>query len=181
MDWVGSGSHKRYVHHMVNSPVGRLTLVASEEGLAAILWEHARAGRGRLPGEAESGHPVLIDTERQLEDYFAGRRQAFAVTLDLVGTPFQREVWHALLTVPFGETRLYGQIAEQIGRPEAVRAVGAASGRNPVSIIVPCHRVIGATGKLTGFAGGLEVKAHLLALEATAAGDSLVRTGITAS
>ena len=116
--------------------------------------------RGRGPG-----HPVLVETERQLEEYFAGRRKAFALTLDVAGTPFQRKVWNALLTIPFGETRSYGEIARQIGSPDAVRAVGAANGRNPVSIVAPCHRVIGATGKLTGFAGGLEVKARLLALE----------------
>src|SRR4029077_10281358 len=116
--------------------------------------------------EAEDNtHPVLIETERQLEEYFAGRRKEFAVTLDLAGTAFQRKVWNALLTIPFGETRSYGQIARQIGNPDAVRAVGAANGRNPVSIIAPCHRVIGSTRKLTGIARGIDAKAHLLALE----------------
>jgi methylated-DNA-[protein]-cysteine S-methyltransferase len=116
--------------------------------------------------EAEDrGHPVLIEAERQLREYFAGRRTAFALKLDLVGTPFQRKVWNALLTIPFGETRSYGEIAKQIGSPVAVRAVGAANGRNPVAIVAPCHRVIGSTGKLTGFAGGLGAKACLLALE----------------
>ena len=163
---VSSDSRKHYVHTKVSSPVGRLTLVASDAGLAGILWENDRQGRVRLPIETrESGHPVLVDTARQLDEYFAGQRQAFAVPLDPVGTAFQRQVWDALLTIPYGETRSYGQIARQIGLPNAVRAVGAANGRNPVSIIVPCHRVVGATGKLTGFAGGLEAKAHLLALE----------------
>ena len=157
---------KRYVSTRVNSPVGKLTLVASDEGLAAILWENDRPGRVRLNIQAEDKrHTVLIETERQLTEYFAARRKAFALTLDVSGTPFQRSVWNALLTIPFGETRSYGQIAKQIGRPTAVRAVGAANGRNPVSIVAPCHRVIGATGKLTGFAGGLETKAQLLALE----------------
>jgi methylated-DNA-[protein]-cysteine S-methyltransferase len=157
---------KRHVHKTVDSPVGRLTLVASNEGLAAILWEHDRPRRVRLEvGAEDHGHPVLIETERQLGEYFAGQRQAFAVQLDLAGTTFQRKVWNALLTIPFGETRSYGQIARQIGSPTAVRAVGAANGRNPVSIVAPCHRVIGSTGKLTGFAGGLDVKARLLALE----------------
>jgi methylated-DNA-[protein]-cysteine S-methyltransferase len=120
----------------------------------------------RLNVEAEDvRHPVLIETERQLREYFAGQRQEFALKLDLAGTAFQRKVWNALLTIPFGETRSYGQIARQIGNPNAVRAVGAANGRNPVSIIAPCHRVIGSTGKLTGFAGGIDSKAHLLALE----------------
>jgi methylated-DNA-[protein]-cysteine S-methyltransferase len=160
------GIQKRHVYKMMNSPVGRLKLVATDDGLAAILWETDRPYRVRLNIEAEDNdHPVLIETERQLEEYFDGRRKEFAVKLDLVGTAFQRHVWNALLTIPFGETRSYGQIARQIGRPRAVRAVGAANGRNPVSIIAPCHRVIGSTGKLTGFAGGLDVKAHLLALE----------------
>jgi methylated-DNA-[protein]-cysteine S-methyltransferase len=157
---------KRYVYKMMDSPVGRLTLVATDEGLAAILWEDDRPSRVRVSVEAEDNeHPVLGETERQLTEYFAGRRKAFSVKLDVAGTAFQRKVWDALLTIPFGETRSYGQIARQIGSPRAVRAVGAANGRNPVSIIAPCHRVIGATGKLTGFAGGLDTKARLLALE----------------
>jgi len=120
----------------------------------------------RLNIEAEdTRHPVLIETERQLKEYFAGQRKEFALSLDLAGTAFQRKVWNALLTIPFGETRSYGQIARQIGSPGAVRAVGAANGRNPVSIIAPCHRVIGSTGQLTGFGGGLDAKARLLALE----------------
>jgi methylated-DNA-[protein]-cysteine S-methyltransferase len=160
------GTQKRYVCKTVDSPIGRLKLVATDEGLAGILWEKDRPGRVRLDIEAEDNrHPVLTETERQLEEYFAGERKAFAVRLDLVGTAFQRKVWSALLTIPFGETRSYGQIARQIGNPDAVRAVGAANGRNPVSIIAPCHRVVGCTGKLTGFAGGLDAKAHLLALE----------------
>ena len=120
---------KRYVCKMVDSPVGRLKLVATDQGLAGILWEKDRPRRVRLNVEAEDNrHPVLIETERQLEEYFAGRRKAFAVKLDLDGTAFQRQVWNALMTIPFGETRSYGQIAKQIGNPSAVRAVGAASG-----------------------------------------------------
>jgi methylated-DNA-[protein]-cysteine S-methyltransferase len=160
------GTQKRHVHKMVDSPVGRLQLVATDEGLAGILWEKDRPNRVRLMIEAEDHrHPVLIETERQLGEYFAGQRKEFALPLDLAGTAFQRKVWNALLTIPFGETRSYAQIARQIGNPGAVRAVGAANGRNPVSIVAPCHRVIGSTGKLTGFAGGLDAKAHLLALE----------------
>jgi len=163
---VNRGTHKRYVYKIVDSPVGRLTLVATDEGIAAILWENDRPNRVRLNIEAEDDrHPLLVEAGRQLEEYFAGRRKAFTLTLDVAGTPFQRQVWRALLAIPFGETRSYGQIAAQIGRPRAVRAVGAASGRNPVSIVAPCHRIVGATGKLTGFAGGLDVKARLLALE----------------
>ena len=157
---------KTYVAKTIRSPVGALTLIASNDGLAAILWENDRAGRVRLDVAAEDPkHPVLRETERQLADYFAGRRKAFDLTLDFAGTEFQKKVWRALLTIPFGETRSYAQIARQIGRPKAVRAVGAANGRNPISIVTPCHRVIGSGGALTGFAGGLDVKAQLLRLE----------------
>jgi methylated-DNA-[protein]-cysteine S-methyltransferase len=161
-----STEQKRHVCMTVDSPVGRLTLVATDEGLAGILWEKGRPGRVRLNIEAEDpSHPVLVETERQLKEYFAGQRKDFALKLDVAGTAFQRKVWNALLTIPFGETRSYGEIARQIGNPGAMRAVGAANGRNPVSIVAPCHRVIGSTGKLTGFGGGLDVKAQLLALE----------------
>ena len=157
---------KRYVHMFMSSPVGRLTLVATDAGLAAILWEHERPGRVRLPLGTEDGdHPVLIAAKGQLAEYFAGRRSTFSVPLDVAGTPFQRKVWGALLAIPFGETRTYAQIAREIGSPAAVRAVGAANGRNPLSIVAPCHRVIGSSGALTGFAGGLKVKEYLLDLE----------------
>jgi methylated-DNA-[protein]-cysteine S-methyltransferase len=162
-------TQQRHVCKTMDSPVGKLTLVASEQGLAAILWENDRPRRVRLNIDGEdTRHPVLLEAERQLGEYFVGRRTAFALPLDFAGTPFQTKVWNALLTIPFGETRSYGQIARQIGSPRAVRAVGAANGRNPLSIVAPCHRVIGAAGQLTGFAGGIEVKARLLALEATA-------------
>ena len=164
----GNGRGKRCSCKIVDSPVGKLTLVATAEGLAGFLWENERPGRVRLNVEVEdASHPVLVETERQLAEYFAGQRKAFAVVLDFAGTAFQRKVWNALLTIPFGETRSYRQIATQIGHPDAVRAVGAANGRNPVSIIVPCHRVVGTNGRLTGFAGGLDAKAYLLALEGT--------------
>jgi methylated-DNA-[protein]-cysteine S-methyltransferase len=166
---MAKGDHrtrKRYMYKLVDSPVGRLTLVATDEGLAGILWENDRPRRVRLDIETEDDrHPTLIETERQLKEYFDGRRKEFAVKLDLAGTAFQRKVWNALLTIPFGETRSYAQIARQIGKPGAMRAVGGANSRNPVSIIAPCHRVIGSTGALTGFAGGLDAKAYLLALE----------------
>lgn len=156
----------RHVFKRVASPVGMLTLVATDEGLAAILWENDPPGRVRLTLEAEEPqHPVLVETERQLAEYFAGRLAEFTLALDVSGTPFQRSVWDALRTIPFGETRSYTQIANQIGRPRAVRAVGAANGKNPLSIVAPCHRVLGANGDLTGFAGGLDVKARLLAHE----------------
>lgn len=170
---VRDRTQRRYVYKWMDSPVGRLKLVASDEGLAGILWEKDSGRRVRLKVDVEdAGHPVLVEAERQLEDYFLGRRTEFALKLDLTGTLFQRKVWNALLTIPFGETRSYGQIARQIGSPKAVRAVGAANGRNPVSIATPCHRVIGSTGKLTGFAGGLDVKAYLLALEGAKTRDS---------
>ena len=157
---------KRYVHTTMSSPVGTLTLVATDEGLAGILWENDWPNRTPVEiGARADSHPVLMETERQLNEYFSGRRKEFALTLDVDGTPFQRRVWNALRTIPFGETRSYGEIATQIGNPAAMRAVGAANGRNPVSIVVPCHRVIGSTGKLTGFGGGLEAKAQLLELE----------------
>jgi methylated-DNA-[protein]-cysteine S-methyltransferase len=154
------------VSKTIDSPVGRLKLVASAKGLVAILWENEDPSRIRL-GELVKGEAsrMLIQTERQLTEYFAGRRTSFTIPLDLRGTPFQRNVWEALLGIPFGETRSYGDLARQLGNPQAARAVGAATGKNPVSIIVPCHRLIGAAGKLTGFAGGLDAKMHLLALE----------------
>lgn len=155
-----------YVYKTMKSPVGELKLVASDKGLAAILWENDNPRRVRLtPASEDKNHPVLIEAERQLKDYFSGKRKSFSVKLDFKGTDFQKKVWAALLTIPFGETRSYGQIAKQIKNPKAVRAVGAANGKNPISIIAPCHRVIGSTGKLTGFAGGLEAKARLLELE----------------
>ncbi len=157
---------KDYVYKTMKSPVGELKLVATNDGLAAILWEKDRPGRVSLNIVAQDdNHPVLLETERQLNAYFAGKRKAFDLKLDFAGTDFQKKVWHALLTIPFGETRSYTQIAQQIGSPKAVRAVGAENWRNPISIIAPCHRVLGATGELTGFAGGLDAKALLLNLE----------------
>jgi methylated-DNA-[protein]-cysteine S-methyltransferase len=156
-----------YFYKLFDSPVGELKLVASHDGLAAVLWENDDPARVSLGASIEAkDHPILLEAERQLREYFDGRRRVFDLALDFVGTEFQRRVWAALLTIPYGETRSYAQIARQIGRPDSVRAVGAANGRNPISIIVPCHRVIGASGKLIGFAAGLETKARLLALEA---------------
>ena len=167
MTTANRGKQQRLVYKWVDSPIGKLKLVATDEGLAGILWERERPGRVRLSAPvADPSHAVLVEAERQLGEYFRGQRQGFSLTLDFAGTAFQRQVWTALLTIPFGETRSYAQIARQIGKPSATRAVGAANGRNPISIVAPCHRVIGATGKLTGFAGGLEAKAYLLALEA---------------
>jgi methylated-DNA-[protein]-cysteine S-methyltransferase len=157
---------RSYVSKTLQSPVGTLTLVGSDAGLAAILWENDDPKRVPLHVLREDAmHPVLLEAARQLQDYFAGKRDRFDLPLDFYGTKFQKKVWMALLAIPFGQTRSYGQIAEHIGSPKAVRAVGAANGRNPISIVAPCHRVIGANGKLTGFAGGLDAKALLLELE----------------
>lgn len=159
----------QYAFKLIASPVGTLRLVASDKGLAGVWFERSRPERVRPRGDVENArHPVLVEAERQLREYFAGRRQTFDLKLDFVGTPFQRTVWKALLTIPFGQTRSYGQIAKQVGRPSASRAVGAANGRNPVSIVAPCHRVVGSTGALTGFGGGLDVKERLLRLEGAA-------------
>lgn len=151
----------------MESPVGRLTLVASDKGLRAVLWERDNPERAAVDyGQKDDTHPVLVETEKQLQEYFAKKRRTFSLELDFVGSDFQKQVWEALLTIPFGETRSYGDIARQIGDPDAARAVGGAANRNPISIIAPCHRVVGATGKLVGFGGGLANKAILLGLEA---------------
>lgn len=150
-------------HTTFASPVGALTLVASVDALVAVLWEDDTPDRVRLGAMTQDdAHPVLIRVADQLTQYFAGERRVFDLPLDFRGTDFQQSVWQALLTIPFGETRSYADIARQIGRPSAIRAVGAANGRNPISIIAPCHRVIGTNGALTGFAGGLEAKRRLL-------------------
>jgi methylated-DNA-[protein]-cysteine S-methyltransferase len=151
----------------MDSPVGQLKLVALGDRLTAILWENDKPNRVRLGELVEANdRPVLIETERQLNEYFAGTRHEFDLPLTFQGTDFQKQVWAALLTIPFGQTRSYAEIAMQIGNVNAVRAVGAANGRNPISIVAPCHRVIGASGDLTGFAGGLANKMLLLSLEA---------------
>ncbi|WP_427184558.1 methylated-DNA--[protein]-cysteine S-methyltransferase [Bordetella bronchialis] len=155
-----------YLFKIVTTPVGKLTLVARDGRLAAILWENERPGRVRLgPMREDAGDPTLCEAERQLAEYFSGKRDRFDLPLAFTGTAFQKKVWNALLEIPYGETRSYRGIAERIGHANAVRAVGAANGRNPLSIVAPCHRVIGASGGLTGFAGGLQAKAALLALE----------------
>ena len=155
-----------YSYKMMKSPVGALKLVASDKGLAAVLWENDDPRRVRLgPLTEDQGNPVLLEAERQLKAYFSGQLTSFSLKLDFHGTGFQKQVWAALLTIPFGETRSYAQIADQIGNSKAVRAVGAANGKNPISIITPCHRVIGKNGTLTGFAGGLDAKKCLLDLE----------------
>lgn len=148
------------------SPVGRLKLVANSQALVAVMWENEQpkclSSKQLLPC---ADHPILLATQKQLSEYFAGQRQHFDLPLTFEGTEFQQKVWQALLSIPFAETRSYRDIAAQIGNVKAVRAVGAANGKNPISIIAPCHRVIGANGQLVGFAGGLNNKHILLQLE----------------
>jgi methylated-DNA-[protein]-cysteine S-methyltransferase len=149
------------------SPVGNLKLIANANALIAVLWEKERPNRVKLGAmHFDPRHPILIEAERQLIEYFSGRRIGFDLPLDPRGSEFQKKVWRALREIPFGKTRSYLDLAKAIGSAKAVRAVGAANGKNPMAIVVPCHRVIGANGALTGFAGGLEAKAKLLALEA---------------
>ena len=155
-----------YSFMTIPSPVGELTLVASLRGLSAILWENDNPLRViRSPLREDRTHSVLVATALQLDRYFQGSRERFDVPLDFEGTDFQKRVWAALLDIPYGKTRSYLDIARQLGDVGAVRAVGAANGKNPISIIAPCHRVVGSNGKLTGFAGGLQAKAFLLRLE----------------
>lgn len=155
-------------YRYIDSPVGKLKLVASDTALVAILWENENPKRVQLANLIQAlQHPVLLKTKLQLEEYFLGKRQYFEISLDLQGTLFQRQVWTALQTIPYGQTCSYKQIAQMVGREKAMRAVGAANGKNPISIIVPCHRVIGAGGTLVGFAGGIDQKQKLLALESS--------------
>ena len=148
---------------VVDSPVGALTIVASDDGLRAVLWPDDDPSRVRLAEATEDpSHPVIAATAGQLAEYFDGERTDFDLPLDPVGTEFQRAAWEALRAIPYGTTVSYGEQAEQMGDRRKARAVGAANGRNPISIVVPCHRVVGSNGALTGFAGGTDVKAWLL-------------------
>jgi methylated-DNA-[protein]-cysteine S-methyltransferase len=147
----------------IESPVGVLRIIASDAGIRAVLWPIERDGRVTFDEEITDGtHPILEEAKAQLKAYIDGDRDDFDLQLDLVGTDFQRAVWEALQKIPFGSTRSYGELASDLDRPGAARAVGAATGRNPVSIIVPCHRLVGSTGSLTGFAGGIDAKRWLL-------------------
>ena len=150
----------------IKSPIGTLTLYANDKGLRAIEWPHEQRKALKLPKAVKADeHKILLSAAKQLSEYFGGKRKFFNIPLSMEGTEFQKSVWMALQSIPFGETRSYGELAKQIRNPKASRAVGAANGRNPLSIIVPCHRVIGANGSLTGFAGGLDIKESLLKLE----------------
>lgn len=147
------------------TPIGALTVAASASGVRAVLWggEDARAASAEAAGPGAVAW--LERALRELDEYFRGERRRFGVALDLRGSEFQRLVWGALVRIPFGETRTYGAVAERIGRPGAARAVGAAAARNPAPVLVPCHRVVGADGALTGFAGGIATKRALLDIE----------------
>ena len=147
------------------SPLGLLKLIADADALRAIEFESQHTGQASGAGEANTANKVLDAARTQLEEYFAGERRTFSVPLDARGTAFQHQVWQALRQIPYGEVRSYRDIAISLGKEKAVRAVGAANGRNPLPIIVPCHRVIGSDGSLTGFAGGIEAKRTLLELE----------------
>lgn len=147
----------------LESPVGTLRLIGSNAGLRAILWPAERVGRVHFNEEIiEGDHSVLDETAEQLLSYIAGDRHEFDLRLDPVGTDFQRAVWMGLQKIPYGKTQTYGDLADALSRPGAARAVGAATGRNPISIVIPCHRLVGSTGALTGFAGGIETKRWLL-------------------
>jgi len=150
----------------MKSSVGEITLVADNVSLRAIYWLNQKPDRVKFPDlENNDSNHVLKSAVKQLKTYFSGTRREFDIPLRPVGTVFQEEVWLALRSISYGETVSYSDIAKQIGRPKAVRAVGAAIGKNPLSIMIPCHRVIGANGKLIGFAGGLSTKEFLLNLE----------------
>lgn len=151
----------------LDTPIGVLTLVASHAGLTHVLFEGQEPVDVGLPADLPEvdDDPVLEAAAGQLSEYFDGDREIFDVPLALDGTEFQESAWRALATVPYGETRTYGEQAEAIGRPGAFRAVGAANGRNPIPVILPCHRIVGANGDLTGFAGGIDTKRRLLDLE----------------
>ena len=158
----------RFARARLTVPFGELTVVASDAGVRFVMFgndAHARS-LAALHVTDDASHPVVARTVEQLREYVKGERRAFDVPLDLQGTEFQVQAWRALSRVPFGETASYAQQAASIGRPTATRAIGAANGRNPVAIVLPCHRIVGADGSLTGFGGGLPVKKWLLDHEA---------------
>ena len=163
------------VSYAYDSPLGELLIVASDEGLRAILWplesEHSRV---KLGDYMEGSNPVIAQAVSELDEYFAGKRHNFDVAIDPVGTDFQKSVWTSLRNIGYAKTKSYGEQADAIGKPTAVRAVASANGKNPISIVVPCHRVIGANGSLTGFAGGLDSKRWLLEHELANAGDAFM-------
>ena len=152
----------------IATPLGKVLLARTAHGLAGAWFEGQKDHPGALAAPERPDDPVLRDAAAQLRAYFAGESASFELPLELHGTTFQRAVWHALLEIGAGHTRSYSEIAQQVGSPRAVRAVGAAIAKNPLSVIVPCHRVIGRSGALTGYAGGMQRKRALLALEGVA-------------
>jgi methylated-DNA-[protein]-cysteine S-methyltransferase len=174
---AGDTDARRRSHSVIDSPIGPLTLIAENGRLAGVHMETTRYE----PDAATLGtavrwddEPVLASAAKQLDAYFDGELTTFDLPLTLDGSPFQRTVWAALQDIPFGGTISYGELARRIGQPSASRAVGLANGRNPVSIVVPCHRVIGANGSLTGYGGGMDRKRFLLALEQRVSGQTLI-------
>jgi methylated-DNA-[protein]-cysteine S-methyltransferase len=164
-----STQHANILHvETLDTPIGTLVLAADAEGLRHIEFpsnRHPVSREGWVPGAEGAAADIITMTSRQLREYFDGKRRDFELPLAPRGTAFQMQVWHALATIPFGATWSYGELARVIGKPDAMRAVGAANGRNPLPIVLPCHRVIGADGSLTGFGGGLPIKEALLRLE----------------
>lgn len=159
--------NRNYVRTTTDSPIGELTLLANDDGLVGIDWDddgdhHTAVPDGEVTDVAADDHATLRLAVEQLREYFAGTRTEFDVPLAAVGTPFQHRAWDALVRIPYGETVSYGEQALMLGDKNKARAVGAANGKNPIPIIVPCHRVVGSNGHLTGFAGGLDTKAWLL-------------------
>ncbi|SFN24739.1 methylated-DNA-[protein]-cysteine S-methyltransferase [Chryseobacterium oleae] len=159
-------NRKPLIYKDVPSSVGVIRVISSDTGLVAIIWEGEDYKRTKLSEPIKDDeHPLLLQAEQQLNEYFQNKRTTFDIPLDFRGTEFQIRVWEALLKIPYGITKTYGELAKILGDSKAVRAVGGALNKNPISIIVPCHRVVGASGKLVGFAGGLDNKSILLDLE----------------
>ncbi|HTQ73705.1 MAG TPA: methylated-DNA--[protein]-cysteine S-methyltransferase [Burkholderiales bacterium] len=148
-----------------DSPQGRMLLVANGGGLCGVYFDGQKYLPGIDPGWRRDSSAIVRQAKRELAEYFGGERKRFEAALAPEGTPFQRQVWTAISTVAFGETITYGELARRAGRPGSARAAGAATGRNPIGVIVPCHRIVGSDGSLTGYAGGIERKRALLALE----------------
>jgi methylated-DNA-[protein]-cysteine S-methyltransferase len=153
-------------YKIVNSPVGELLIAADDDALRFVLFQAGKMAMPAPPEWLEAKGGIVHETIRQLDAYFAGKRREFDLPLGPRGTAFQERVWRELGNIPYGAKISYGELATRVGNPAASRAVGLANGRNPISIVIPCHRVIGANGKLTGYGGGLPVKEHLLAIEA---------------
>ncbi len=156
---------KLIAYQDMNIGPGRVRIYVSDKAVTQIKWVEPKGRLQKSAGISREQQKLLDDAEHELAEYVRGGRQSFSVNFETTGTDFQKRVWAALRDIPFGETVTYGEIAQAIGHPKAVRAVGGANNKNPLSILTPCHRVIGASGKLTGYAGGLNVKAWLLELE----------------